>query len=143
MERHQLASYIWHWRVESETGLRAGFCRQRRSALVIAAPINKSHGPRLRYPSELRGGTLSCAFTPLQYLSKYQISGILFSGQGAVSHQHRNESLALSSVMSFTDDALKAKLSALNETQEGIVTVSQWVIFHRQASLYANIANSC
>ncbi|BDD57997.1 hypothetical protein MPDQ_008149 [Monascus purpureus] len=34
--------------------------------------------------------------------------------------------------MSFTDDALKAKLSALNETQEGIVTVSQWVIFHRR-----------
>lgn len=37
--------------------------------------------------------------------------------------------------MSFTDDALKAKLSALNETQEGIVTVSQWVIFHRYLDL--------
>lgn len=33
--------------------------------------------------------------------------------------------------MSFSDDALMAKLSALNETQEGIVTVSQWVIFHK------------
>ena len=34
--------------------------------------------------------------------------------------------------MAYTDDAVKAKLSALNETQEGIVTVAQWVMFHRQ-----------
>ena len=33
--------------------------------------------------------------------------------------------------MAYTDDAVKAKLSALNETQESIVTVSQWVMFHR------------
>lgn len=33
--------------------------------------------------------------------------------------------------MAYTDDAVKAKLSALNETQEGIVTVAQWVMFHR------------
>lgn len=33
--------------------------------------------------------------------------------------------------MAFTDDAVKAKLSALNETQESIVTVAQWVMFHR------------
>ncbi|ODM23155.1 hypothetical protein SI65_00744 [Aspergillus cristatus] len=34
--------------------------------------------------------------------------------------------------MAYTDDAVKAKLSALNETQEGIVTVAQWVLFHRR-----------
>ena len=33
--------------------------------------------------------------------------------------------------MSYTDDAVLAKLSALNETQESIVTVAQWVMFHR------------
>lgn len=34
--------------------------------------------------------------------------------------------------MAYTDDAVNAKLSALNETQESIVTVAQWVIFHRR-----------
>ena len=34
--------------------------------------------------------------------------------------------------MSYTDDAVKAKLSALNETQESIVTVAQWIMFHRR-----------
>ncbi|KAJ5899761.1 hypothetical protein N7495_004505 [Penicillium taxi] len=34
--------------------------------------------------------------------------------------------------MAYTDDAVKAKLSALNETQESIVTVAQWVMFHRR-----------
>lgn len=33
--------------------------------------------------------------------------------------------------MAYTDDAVQAKLSALNETQEGIVTVAQWIMFHR------------
>ena len=33
--------------------------------------------------------------------------------------------------MAYTDDGVKAKLSALNETQESIVTVAQWVMFHR------------
>ena len=33
--------------------------------------------------------------------------------------------------MSFNDDTLKAKLSTLNETQDSIVTVSQWIMFHR------------
>ncbi len=37
--------------------------------------------------------------------------------------------------MSYADDVVKAKLSALNETQESIVTVSQWVIFHRYDDL--------
>lgn len=37
--------------------------------------------------------------------------------------------------MSYTDEALKAKLSTLNETQESIVTVSQWVMFHRRHAL--------
>lgn len=36
--------------------------------------------------------------------------------------------------MAYTDDAVKAKLSALNETQESIVTVAQWVMFHRYGS---------
>lgn len=35
-------------------------------------------------------------------------------------------------IMAYTDDAVKAKLSALNETQESIVTVSQWIMFHRR-----------
>lgn len=34
-------------------------------------------------------------------------------------------------IMSYTDDAVKAKLSALNETQDSIVTVAQWIMFHR------------
>ncbi|CRG83133.1 UPF0400 protein [Talaromyces islandicus] len=34
--------------------------------------------------------------------------------------------------MAYTDDSVRAKLSALNETQEGIVTVAQWVMFHRR-----------
>ncbi|RJE25496.1 hypothetical protein PHISCL_02179 [Aspergillus sclerotialis] len=34
--------------------------------------------------------------------------------------------------MSYSDEAVSAKLSALNETQEGIVTVAQWVMFHRR-----------
>ena len=33
--------------------------------------------------------------------------------------------------MSYTDEVVKAKLSALNETQESIVTVAQWIMFHR------------
>lgn len=33
--------------------------------------------------------------------------------------------------MAYNDDAVLAKLSALNETQESIVTVAQWVMFHR------------
>ena len=37
--------------------------------------------------------------------------------------------------MAYTDDAVKAKLSALNETQESIVTVAQWLMFHR----YGNV----
>ncbi|KZF21709.1 DUF618-domain-containing protein [Xylona heveae TC161] len=34
--------------------------------------------------------------------------------------------------MAYTDESVKAKLSALNETQESIVTVAQWVLFHRR-----------
>ncbi|KAL6716824.1 hypothetical protein ACLMJK_004736 [Lecanora helva] len=34
--------------------------------------------------------------------------------------------------MAYTDDGVRAKLSALNETQESIVTVAQWVMFHRR-----------
>ena len=34
--------------------------------------------------------------------------------------------------MSYSDDAVKAKLSALNETQDSIVAVAQWVMFHRR-----------
>ncbi|KAI4250583.1 MAG: hypothetical protein L6R40_000183 [Gallowayella cf. fulva] len=34
--------------------------------------------------------------------------------------------------MAYTDDAVKAKLSSLNETQESIVSVSQWIMFHRR-----------
>lgn len=41
--------------------------------------------------------------------------------------------------MAYTDDAVKAKLSALNETQESIVTVAQWVMFHRCGHLYITL----
>ncbi|GAB7347356.1 hypothetical protein MBLNU459_g4292t1 [Dothideomycetes sp. NU459] len=34
--------------------------------------------------------------------------------------------------MAYADDAVRAKLSALNETQESIVSVAQWIIFHRR-----------
>ncbi|KAF2179407.1 DUF618-domain-containing protein [Zopfia rhizophila CBS 207.26] len=34
--------------------------------------------------------------------------------------------------MAFTDDGVKAKLSSLNETQDSIVTVAQWIMFHRR-----------
>lgn len=37
--------------------------------------------------------------------------------------------------MAFTDDAVKAKLSALNETQESIVTVAQWVMFYKYKTM--------
>jgi hypothetical protein len=36
--------------------------------------------------------------------------------------------------MAYTDDAVKAKLSALNDSQESIVTVAQWVMFHRYSA---------
>ncbi|KAI9679581.1 MAG: Regulation of nuclear pre-mRNA domain containing protein 1B [Trizodia sp. TS-e1964] len=34
--------------------------------------------------------------------------------------------------MAYTDDAVLAKLSSLNESQESIVTVAQWVLFHKR-----------
>lgn len=34
--------------------------------------------------------------------------------------------------MSYTDDAVLAKLSTLSETQDSIVTVAQWIMFHRR-----------
>ncbi|KAH8652471.1 hypothetical protein BX600DRAFT_387140 [Xylariales sp. PMI_506] len=34
--------------------------------------------------------------------------------------------------MSYTDDSVLAKLSTLAETQESIVTVAQWIMFHRR-----------
>ncbi|KIW24469.1 uncharacterized protein PV07_10180 [Cladophialophora immunda] len=41
--------------------------------------------------------------------------------------------------MSYSDEALKAKLSTLNETQDSIVSVSQWIMFHkRHADRIAN-----
>lgn len=33
--------------------------------------------------------------------------------------------------MSYNDDAVLAKLSGLAETQDSIVTVAQWIMFHR------------
>ncbi|KPI39222.1 uncharacterized protein AB675_5217 [Cyphellophora attinorum] len=42
--------------------------------------------------------------------------------------------------MSYTDEALKAKLSTLNETQDSIVSVSQWIqFFKRHADKIANV----
>ncbi|KAF1958088.1 DUF618-domain-containing protein [Byssothecium circinans] len=34
--------------------------------------------------------------------------------------------------MAFTEDSLKAKLASLNETQDSISTVGQWILFHRR-----------
>ncbi|KAF2485081.1 RNA polymerase II-binding domain-containing protein [Neohortaea acidophila] len=34
--------------------------------------------------------------------------------------------------MSYSDEAVKAKLSSLSETQDSIVTVAQWIMFHRR-----------
>ncbi|MCJ1473111.1 hypothetical protein MMC13_001762 [Lambiella insularis] len=34
--------------------------------------------------------------------------------------------------MAYTDEQVKAKLSALNESQESIVTVAGWILFHRR-----------
>lgn len=37
--------------------------------------------------------------------------------------------------MAFTEDSLKAKLSSLNETQDSISGVGQWILFHRYCFL--------
>ena len=37
--------------------------------------------------------------------------------------------------MAYTDDAVMAKLSSLNDQQDSIVTVAQWIMFHRYAHL--------
>lgn len=34
--------------------------------------------------------------------------------------------------MAYSDDSVKAKLSSLNETQDSIVTLAQWIMFHRR-----------
>lgn len=34
--------------------------------------------------------------------------------------------------MAYTDDAVLAKLSALNETHDSIATAAQWIMFHRR-----------
>jgi len=33
--------------------------------------------------------------------------------------------------MAYTDDAVLAKLSALNESHDSIATTAQWIMFHR------------
>ena len=33
--------------------------------------------------------------------------------------------------MAYSEDSVRAKLSSLNDTQESIVTVAQWIMFHR------------
>ena len=34
--------------------------------------------------------------------------------------------------MAFSDDSVRAKLSALSETQDSIVSVAQWIMFYRR-----------
>lgn len=34
--------------------------------------------------------------------------------------------------MSYSDDAVKARLAGLNDSQESIVTIAQWIMFHRR-----------
>ncbi|ODQ64293.1 DUF618-domain-containing protein [Nadsonia fulvescens var. elongata DSM 6958] len=46
--------------------------------------------------------------------------------------------------MSYSEDTLLSKFSALNESQESIVSISQWVMFHRRyADQSARIWASC
>lgn len=33
--------------------------------------------------------------------------------------------------MAFSDDTIKAKLSTLNESQDSIVSVANWIMFYR------------
>jgi regulator of Ty1 transposition protein 103 len=35
----------------------------------------------------------------------------------------------------YTDDAVKAKLSSLNDTHDSVVNVAQWLLFHRFVAL--------
>jgi len=35
------------------------------------------------------------------------------------------------SIMAYNNDAVLAKLSSLNESQDSIVSVAQWIMFHR------------
>lgn len=45
--------------------------------------------------------------------------------------------------MSYSDEAVKAKLSSLNESQDSIVTVAQWIMFHRRhAAITASLWQS-
>ena len=72
------------------------------------------------------------------YIKDYlQYNGFAFRSNNIIAQQY-NQSLLTSwrkncraVEMAYTDDAVKAKLSALNETQESIVTVAQWLMFHR------------
>jgi len=41
--------------------------------------------------------------------------------------------------MAYSDEQVLSKLSALNETQEGIVTAAQWIMFHRYAKALEEI----
>lgn len=40
--------------------------------------------------------------------------------------------------MAFSDEALRAKLATLNETQDSIVSVSQWITFHKYVTADIN-----
>ncbi|KAL1609503.1 hypothetical protein SLS59_001008 [Nothophoma quercina] len=44
--------------------------------------------------------------------------------------------------MAFTEDSLKAKLSSLNETQDSISTVGQWILFHRKLTSATEITQT-
>lgn len=44
--------------------------------------------------------------------------------------------------MAYADDGVRAKLSALNETQDSIVSVAQWVMFHRSVFLCSSANTS-
>ncbi|KAI4185811.1 MAG: hypothetical protein L6R41_003897 [Letrouitia leprolyta] len=70
--------------------------------------------------------SLRCLASPPKLPFEYIRSHFLF-------HLSRVLILRLKTfVMAYTDDAVKAKLSSLNETQESIVSVSQWIMFHRR-----------
>ena len=45
--------------------------------------------------------------------------------------------------MAYTDDAVLAKLSALNESHESIATAAQWIMFHRYVPPRLRVGHGC
>ena len=55
------------------------------------------------------------------------IAAIIFLSRQLVS----SITTTTATTMAYTDDAVLAKLSALNESHDSIATTAQWIMFHR------------